>query len=158
HDSTAPCPGIHGPTPVRVTTAAGSYCVDATEVTIAQYDAFVTAMAGNVAGQPPACAFNVTYAPRYPVDVTGHPNQAAHFIDWCDAYMFCRWANKRLCGSPNGGSTPYGQFASAAADQWFGACSRDGTRALPYGDTYVAGTCHDGKNGPQDVAGLAGCV
>jgi hypothetical protein len=81
------CPGTAGPTPVRV----GTFCIDSTEVTNAQYAAFL-ATRPNAAGLPHACDNKTSFAPanNWRLDEQGsHPVLG---VDWCDAAAFCRWA------------------------------------------------------------------
>src|SRR5690348_1197407 len=49
------CPGDAGPRPVRVD---DGYCIDSTEVTKADYAAFLGAAGGGLPRQPPACSGN----------------------------------------------------------------------------------------------------
>jgi formylglycine-generating enzyme required for sulfatase activity len=48
-------------------------------------------------------------------------------VDWCDAFAYCAWAGKRLCGRIGSGETPYDDFKDAAVSEWFNACSAGGT-------------------------------
>jgi sulfatase modifying factor 1 len=134
----APCPTGSGPVMVR----AGNFCVDSTEVTTQQYQQFLNADAG--AGLlPPQCAWKggLDYGIKGPT--TCHEMDCpVGNVDWCDAYAYCAWAGKRLCGDPAGGATPYGSYADPAKDQWFAACSRDGTRVYPYGNVFDDRTCN----------------
>ncbi|MCA9642027.1 MAG: SUMF1/EgtB/PvdO family nonheme iron enzyme [Myxococcales bacterium] len=144
------CPtNLKGPAMSRMTLGGSDFfCVDTTEVTNAQYAEFVSF--GNLGGQPAECAFNNTYAPTLggpctvlDYDPASKPNYPVSCVDWCDAYMFCQWSGKRLCGSLGGGSVPAGDRAKAAVDQWYNVCSLNGTRAFPYGSTYQEGRCND---------------
>jgi sulfatase modifying factor 1 len=162
------CPvGLPGPALVQVPKTAGGYfCMDRTEVTNEQYAAFVNA--GAAAQQPPACSFNTSFLPttsgtdcptlRY--DPVGQPRYPVTCIDWCDAYAFCAWAQKRLCGDLAGGAVATANLADAAHDQWYVACSRGGTRAFPYGTSYQSGVCVDVSNptlAPLETASATGC-
>ena len=135
------------------------FCVDNTEVTKVQYQAFLDA---DPAVQTDAdCSFNTTYqAVSYVWTATTNPNQAAAGMDWCDARDYCAWAGKRLCGRIGGGSLGYDEHPSPAS-QWFMACSQGGTRKFSYGtasaDIAVSGRCHlddsDRDPGKQSVVG-----
>jgi formylglycine-generating enzyme required for sulfatase activity len=138
---------------VLVDAGALVFCIDATEVTNAAYDAFLAATDGGSpsaldAGAPDGCAGNVTFA-RFGAGVDP-PTFPAARIDWCDAYAFCRWAGKRLCGKTVQGD--------AATGEWFAACSKAGTRRFPYGDAYDASACNDNASVATKAVGSSpGC-
>jgi sulfatase modifying factor 1 len=143
-DAEPACPATgKGPLMVR----AGASCIDATEVTNRQYQAFLTAKAGDMAGQGTACAGkNTSYDPAagfppwpFPAERADHP---VVNIDWCDAAAFCGWAGKRLCGKIGGGGLNRNQAGDTRVSQWASACSRMGTRTFPYGATYQPGACN----------------
>lgn len=146
------CRGTQGPQPVNV----GGYCIDATEVRRLDYDAFLAAKAGDTSGQPADCSWNTTYEPLYGSD---GPNWPVLGIDWCDAFMYCRWAGKRLCGRIGGGTTPPAIVTNALGDEWHRACTNGGTRAFPYGDTYEDGRCNTAglESDAVDVASYPRC-
>ena len=152
------CPPVQGPVMVR----ASSYCIGSTEVTNAQYAQFLAAKGGNTSGQPEACAWNTTYVPP-----TGWPSSATdaqhpvRYVDWCDAFAYCAWSGARLCGRIGGGTNDPDNKDDASASQWFGACSFNGTRTYPYGNTYVPTACNtfDYEAGaPVPVGSASGCV
>lgn len=142
--ATAACPSGHGPVMVR----AGAYCIDATEVTRGQYEEFVLAKNGDSGGQPAACAGNTSFEPSesWPVP-PGSEKKPVDHVDWCDAYAFCQWAGKRLCGRIGGGPMEASdiEIHRADKDQWTGACTGGGAHAYPYGDAYEAGRCNVAK-------------
>ncbi len=160
------CPGTAGPIGIHVRDGIANFCIDATEVTHAQYEAFVqSAAARAVLLQLPS------FCP--PMPVFGAPPVAdpadfpARNISWCDAWAYCRYAGKRLCGRIGGGpSLTTTEQATAAHDEAYFACSRGGRQALPYGDTDIPGTCDDGfpdgganpDASPGPVASWSGCV
>jgi formylglycine-generating enzyme required for sulfatase activity len=136
---------------------AGSYCIDATEVTQAQYKAFLDAndkpaKVGCESGFDPAC----TYGPATdfaPATRGGYPISC---VDWCDAVAFCSWAGKRLCGDLAG--------VGPAADrndrsEWFGACSGFGQRAYPWGNEVDrdAGKCNLARDASVPVGSITTC-
>jgi hypothetical protein len=150
------CPvDLPGPALVPIPVPGGGRtCIDRTEVTSEQYAAFVEASPQPSDNDRPSfCEWNDTYAPagQWPVpdDRAEHP---VVDVDWCDAWAYCAWAGKRLCGRIAGGPTPYDapldddRMAYAAVSQWYDACSAGGTRELAYGDTFDTTSC----NGPRD--------
>jgi formylglycine-generating enzyme required for sulfatase activity len=118
-----------------------SFCIDSTEVTEAQYHAFLDT-APNPSQQPSLCAWNTTFIPP---DVTfSNPNHPIVRVDWCDALAFCTWAGKRLCGNvADGGPLAVADAVDPLKDEWMIACSRLGTRDYPYGLTYQDAACND---------------
>ncbi len=139
------CPGTAGP----VAIAVGTFCIDSTLVTNGQYAEFLAQDAG---AMPAACAFKTTHLPTtWPSPRADTP---ATWIDWCDAYAFCSWAGKRLCGAVAGGPST---FLADTSDQWYSACSHadDGAHAFPYGNAFVLGACNTPENDAGDVVPVA---
>jgi formylglycine-generating enzyme required for sulfatase activity len=131
--------------PTMVFLDAG-FCIDSTEVTNNQYLAFLVAAHGDTSGQIPACSWNTTYAPGTPWPApTGQESNPVANVDWCDAYAYCRWAGKRLCGAVGGGTVPTGQGSMAGKDQWYTACSHfaDSIHDYPTGNTYDIVNCNN---------------
>lgn len=155
-DGSERCPRGRGP---DMSLVPGGFCIDNTEVTKAQYDAFLgAAVPVDTSGR---CAYKTTHDLIAYVNVaTTDPGQAAAGMDWCDARDFCAWAGKRLCGRIGGGSLAYTEHAIAGA-QWYAACSRNAGLLHPYGsagdDAAKPGYCHldDANNatGRQSVVG-----
>jgi formylglycine-generating enzyme required for sulfatase activity len=145
--------------------SGGAYCIDQTEVTKGQYNKFLTANvpAGDQTGAcGPASAgaapANANFVPRGawpPATTPGLPSGGiafsmglpVHYVDWCDAAAYCKWANKQLCGKINGG--PVAPIASndAAQDAWYNACSAQGTRGWPYSTVFDNGKCNGRGDG-----------
>jgi len=132
------CPGTAGPVAVRIRGAFSNFCVDSTEVTVAQYSAFLAATGGDAGVQRPDCQWNDSLVPN----VAGDGDTAVGGVDWCDAYAYCAWAGKRLCGRATGGSLPGSERFDAVQNQLLLACSEEGKRKYPYGNDYVAGSCN----------------
>ena len=130
----------------------GRFCIDSTEVTRGQYQAFMDDV-GNDAGayRPPDCENDAGVQPEKgrPTDNLDFP---IDFIDWCDAKTFCSWAGKRLCGRIGGGANAWTAHDDEDMSQWYAACSADGARVFPYGNDYVADAC----NGMDYDPGLIG--
>jgi formylglycine-generating enzyme len=157
-DGSERCPSGRGP---AMSLVEQGFCVDNTEVTVAQYDEFLaSAQPVDTSGR---CTFNTSYEiVNYVRMATTNPAQAVAGIDWCDARDFCAWAGKRLCGRIGGGPLAYDEHASTQA-QWYSACSRGGAQRFVYGDTAQVGLCHldnfDNAAGNQaPVATYLDCV
>lgn len=153
------CPGTAGPTAVRV----GTYCIDTTEVTNAHYMQFLAVDAGAIPSPPAACAGHTSYVPSSATwpPVAGRDDDPVR-VDWCDAYVYCAWAGKRLCGAIGGGATPFASYADSSSSAWFAACSNAGALAYPYGATYDVAACngkdYPGGNALRAVGALATCA
>lgn len=137
------CPkGLKGPELVELKSPNGTrYCMDATEVTFAQYDEFLAAGVDPAKEPEPCVDWPFAYDdPTFPDCLSGLnklPDAPARCVDWCAARAYCRWAGKRLCGRIGGGSIN-GKNADATdpnVSQWFSACSAGGTRDFAYGST-----------------------
>ncbi len=140
------CQGTAGPASIRVGQGASSYCIDSTEVTLRHYQQFLAALdAGATATQPPECAFNVSFATT---DLRTDTFTPINGVDWCDAYAFCAWAGKRLCGKIGGGSLAPASVGDPSASQWLAACahaSDGGIEQYPYGNTLEPTACNTGE-------------
>ncbi len=149
------CPAGRGPAMVLV----DGFCIDATEVTSAQYNAFLLS-GPSLTGQPAECSWNTSYLPGNGwVFAAAQGTWPIANVNWCDALAFCKWAGKRLCGKLGGGSADFSQFAASDNEHYL-ACSDISTRVYPYGNAFDPTAC----NGPERDAGhvlpvgsLAGC-
>lgn len=120
------------------------YCIDATEVTNGDYTEFLLAMRYERLSQPASCQWNSTFDPLGTSDASladAPPREPVTGVDWCDAYVFCAWAGKHLCGKLRGGANAYGDYAKAQSSEWYGACSNGGTTKYPYGNTFEPSAC-----------------
>lgn len=158
------CPDRTGPSMVRV----GSYCIDSTEVTESQYAEFLAADAGFSGPRPSACRWKNDFTPgkfnlpscRW--NPGTYPHLPVTCVDWCDAYAYCRWAGKHLCGAISGGTIAWdsGADLDPQQDEWYGACSKGDGREYPYGATYDLGECNDNESGIGELAdagSMPGC-
>jgi formylglycine-generating enzyme required for sulfatase activity len=156
-EAQVPCAGTGGPPGVRV----GAYCIDATEVTNRQYAVFLTQRDAHTDKQPVVCAWNTDYQPSqdWPVAV-GRDNWPVGYVDWCDAYAFCQWAGKRMCGKIGGGANAFSDFDKASQSQWYRACSKGGALRYPYGQDLDSKACNvpgSGIDHAVNVKELPGC-
>jgi len=133
-----------------------SFCIDATEVIERDYGAFLTAKKGDTSGQHPACAANTSFQPE-PTLFPKVPTGPVRGVDWCDAHAYCAWAGKRLCGKIGGGTVPKLALDDPEVSQWYRACSKAGTRAFPYGNTYDPMACRTNQSGSVVAGSLAKC-
>jgi hypothetical protein len=135
-------PSKGGPALVRT----GSFCTDSTEVTNEQYAAFLADKKTDTSGQPAACKWNTSFVPStdgvvWPF-LKGRENFPVGNVDWCDAFMFCQWSGKRLCGKVGGGRLATVDAAAGLTGQWFNACTNGGRLTFPYGMTLQRSACN----------------
>jgi formylglycine-generating enzyme len=156
-DSTAgPCISNKGPKMVLVPSGGldgGAFCIDSTEVTSADYIAFLAATDGGSvdAGVPKAwpaglCAGGIlSFRPSLDSGAAQNP---AVGMTWCAAYAYCDWAGKRLCRA---------QTRDASVGEWFSACSNGGANAYAYGSTYDAAVCNTETATASATGSLPSC-
>jgi formylglycine-generating enzyme len=159
------CPSGRGPQMVDV----GGYCIDSTEVTQAQYAAFIDAMNGSVFTQRNGCSWKTSHLPAGSTltdcrwDPVANANLPVVCVDWCDADSFCRWAGKRLCGKIGGGAINDvgNDYRHPDKDQWYRACGRPEQVAYPYGPSGMGSACNGVEpagSGVIAVGSLSTCV
>jgi len=143
---TTPCPTGKGPKMVRVGTTANNFCIDSTEITVAQYREFTTAKGNDTSGQPAACAWNTDYT----AGLGGLDDIPIAGIDWCDAYAYCKWAGKRLCGrqvdDKFAGPVGAADLGNFNTHEWLVACTANGQLLYPYGGVQQPTACNTGEN------------
>jgi formylglycine-generating enzyme required for sulfatase activity len=125
----------------------GTYCIDAAEVTNTEYNVFLTA--GQVIQNlPPVCAYKANlpgYVPGMWPPAPAQLSLPVSYVDWCDAYAYCAYSKKHLCGKIGGGANndPGNvNYADTTKSEWFNACTAQGNNDFPYGDIYKHGSCH----------------
>ena len=156
----APCPETGAPAMIRL----AAFCIDATEVTVGEYQAFLAAAPPVPQPLPPECAWNTDYTPDGGL---GELSDKPVFVDWCDAWAYCKWAGKRLCGRIDTRALALTEVDKKSA-QWFFACSAGGTLKYPYGNSFdpnacpailhpsvAGGACQGGFPGIFDMSGNA---
>jgi formylglycine-generating enzyme required for sulfatase activity len=157
--------GTAGPPLIQAGNA--NVCIDSTEVTVAQYRQFLDAGA-LVDAAPSRCSWNASFAPQTDgsagctaekTDLATRGNYPISCVDWCDAWSFCAWAGKRLCGSTTGG--PLLSLTGPSdlpSSQWYIACATYKNNLYPTGTTYTTGECNtQGGDGAVPVASLPKC-
>lgn len=154
-DARSACVFTHGSQPVA--TGYG-FCIDPVEVTYSQFEEFLQAMgeefreSHGVSGA--ALQMDQRCGPQaWPTEGTvissDGPQGAALPTTYCQAKAYCEWAGKHLCGRIGGGTlTTYHSQSSGdpvndpTQSEWYLACSRDGGRKYPFGDTFDAQACN----------------
>ena len=136
-----PCKSLHGPSMVRVGTDTNNFCIDSTEVTVAQYREFTMAVP-DAAGQPVTCAWNSAYTAAF-----GGPDDVPIAgVDWCDARAYCAWSGKRLCGKHASGSfqgpVSVAELGDFNTNEWLLVCSNLGQLRYPYGGIQQPTACN----------------
>jgi formylglycine-generating enzyme len=139
---------VRGPTMISVV----DYFIDSTEVTVEQYEAFVTAKAGDTSGQIGNCGWNDSYEPS---DDPGSPTWPVSYVDWCDADAYCKWADKHLCGRMDREQITYEELTLANDSQWFRACGGPGGSPHPNGDPVC--NSNGGFDSVAPVGSFPGC-
>ncbi len=146
----ASCPSGRGPQMVLIDDGKGTrFCIDSTEVTNAQYAAFLST-SPKTSEQPAVCGGNASYDPsnRQSFDSIAMTDYPVTFVDWCDARAFCDWAGKRLCGRIGGGSLATDDDrADPQVSQFMYACTKGAPGPYPYGATYTPAICNAGGGG-----------
>jgi sulfatase modifying factor 1 len=146
--SDASCPSGQGPTMVQF----GKLCIDSTEVTNLQYTAFLVAVPdASTFQQPPECAWNTTFLPANGLPSSSKPSNPVANVNWCQAWAYCVWAGKELCGGPDGGGIAWSAFSDPGQSVWMNACTNGGKNLYPYGNTFIDGACNQD---PPDAAYL----
>ena len=162
------CPqGLAGPALVRLPAPDGSfYCMDERETTVAEYTTFMKEAQADPKTQPKECDWNDSFEPDtydpqldYPPSgcsitswdtLKANPSFAMGCVDFCDAFAYCKWAGKRLCGKVGGDGTKLlitdypttgSSIATTVSGEWYGACSQGGTTKYAYGDTRDPNKC-----------------
>lgn len=139
------CPGAGGAAVVSI----GDACVDETEVTRGDYEAWLVT-SPSTAGQSAPCSWNTSFDPDATCmaspdvcafDCDRHPQPC---VDWCDAVAFCASVGKRLCGA----YPPHSGYLTVPDPTDFGEACHAGTmQDFPYGSSFVAGACNDATFG-----------
>jgi hypothetical protein len=129
------CPSGRGPEMVRIPSPdGGTYCIDSTEVTNGQFFVFLSDRdAGpRASDQNPYCkgsSFDAGYCAfaGAAYDPYARGNYPIACANWCDAYSFCAWAGKHMCGAFGGG--PVGPLSPDGGwfhTEWGWSCTSGG--------------------------------
>ena len=133
----ATCKGTAGPDPINID---GKFCIDSSDVTNSQYADFLAHASPSTITQPARCAWNMTFVPDSWAGATGQEDLPVVAADFCDAWSYCNWAGKRLCGRVGHGA---GTLTDVLDGEFYYACHGGALHqyAYSYGDTYDATFC-----------------
>lgn len=149
------CPSGRGPNMVLLEGPTGSYCMDRTEVTKGHYKSFMAEVGTSPDKLAPQYADLKNFAQcakaNFEFGPSGYDEPGPVFewnekdpmrdVDVCDAYAYCRWAGKRLCGKMGGGVATEESGSSPETSEWMWACTNGGTSKFPTGSSYEPGVC-----------------
>jgi formylglycine-generating enzyme required for sulfatase activity len=147
-----------GECPTSSSVDAGGVMIDAVEVGIGAYAAFL-AVDFDTAVLPAGCEWKQGFLPE-DWDPSLDPAIPVTGIDWCDAMVYCTWAGQQLCGDVDGGPASWDDSKDFTGDAWLLACSNGGERMYPYGNEFDASACN-GEDAGNDAlvpgGSLASC-
>jgi hypothetical protein len=149
-DAAGLCRGTYGAAGVVID---GKYCIDSTEITVDDFQAFLTSAKGNFSPYLPDSGWCDTQN-VVPKTWGQQPNPfdggaslgstAAGNLNYCSAVAYCAWAGKRLCGAiGTGGVLDAAAMNNASASEWFNVCSHgdDKLHTWAYGVSFDASVC-----------------
>ena len=153
---------------VRAPIGLAAYCIDATEVTNEQYDAFTAKNSAKTTTFPAQCTWKASGS-FVPTPKVGAAKEPVRNVDWCDAWAYCNAQDKRLCGAIGSGTTknptPFDKWDDPNVGQWRHACSYGASPAWPYASSADPTKCNTsdrladaGVTGPVVVRTLPGCI
>jgi formylglycine-generating enzyme len=143
------CPGTGGPVMKRL---PEGYCIDTTEVSNAQYKAWLDTNPDPSAQDLENCGWNEAFMHDYPQLITLYPNHPMN-ADWCDAKAYCEAVGKRLCRGIDNVTVVFDAEPSIA-EEWYNACTG-------HGDSIWIGSCNVStrslRRSPMDVGTFPSC-
>jgi formylglycine-generating enzyme len=146
------------PMAIRTTSDGIGYCIETTEVTQTQYQAFLTEPPGPY-DQIADCVeteFDPPVESCFTPEET--PNAPVACVSWCQATAYCRWAGKRLCGFTSRPElSPAELVEDPKLNEWLSACTNRGKRKYAYGNDVDAVSCPLISQGSYNV-GQPDCV
>jgi formylglycine-generating enzyme len=152
-EESGPCGSARGPKMVLIESPKGNFCIDVTEVTVAQYNQFL--LANGEATETPAPCANAAPGPLVEND-PARQNEGVGGVSVCQAWSYCSWAGKRLCGRLGDG----GSVRNLQVDEmeWVYACKNGAQNTTyPYGETYDPARCNTESDASVPVGSLGEC-
>jgi formylglycine-generating enzyme required for sulfatase activity len=99
-----------------------SMCIDPTEVTIAEFRGFVTAVGPSVLDAGAPCSATTLRG----LGVAPNEKLPISEVTFCEARAFCLWKGKHLCGRFNGGTLASNETGTQNS-VWYNACTAGST-------------------------------
>lgn len=152
----SPCPADMA----HIVAPTAEFCIDRFEVPRSDYLVFLEAgfPSQMQSGDPSVCFWNTSYTPEADWPPTSDElDLPAVNVSWCDAYAYCSWAGKRLCGRIGGGPTDPDLLGEATESEWTYTCTNGGTTPFPYGSSYDELACNVMSQGLAPVGSFPGC-
>lgn len=146
-----------GTCPTATMVDGGGFQIDAKEVDNAQY-ALMLEIEFDAGVLPSGCDWKSSFEPDEWADDID-PSLSVVGVDWCDAAVFCTWADKQLCGAVAGGPIDF-DSGDDPENAWYHACSDAGANEYPYGANYDPALCNgedSGNGGLLPSGSLASC-
>ena len=136
-------------TPARPLVDAGGFGVDSTEVSNTDYDRFLSATLDPTfkTAPHPACDANTSFARADGCNGDARSDLPVTCVDWCDAWAYCAWEGKRLCGKIGANELTEGERTDPTRSQWFNACAGLSGQRFPYGTNARVDACVTKDNG-----------
>ncbi len=102
------------------------------------------------------CVGHTDPSPSAIDEIEADNNIPVHDVTECDAWLYCRWAGKRLCGAIGDGG-PIGS-SMPMQTEWVYACM-NGPMSIPfpYGDQYDPSACNTESDAAVPVGSKLGC-
>ena len=159
-DGEATGDGDGDPPPPEIPMVGEDFLIDIHEARVRDYIAFLADPEGPPS-LPSECAWKESFQPESWSDQLGEDlDYPVRRVDWCDAWAFCAWSGKHLCGLIGGEPSSLEQGSDAQQNEWFRACTDDSLQVpYLYGETYDPNACNgeDLDMGLLPVMSLASC-
>jgi sulfatase modifying factor 1 len=158
------CPEVAGMAMARISTARGSFCIDQTEVTTAQYQDFLDNRPENLDDLfvSVGCKGAGDVIPLGWPPGPGRDLFPVGGVNYCGAEAYCSFVGKTLCGDiASGGTLAQAAINNPTLDAWMRACGGSMRFTYPYGETYDESACNGAGNHGNialPVADLPGCI
>jgi hypothetical protein len=138
-----------------------SYCIDQSEADINDYMAWLNTIPDPGSQDPWCKSWNLSFAPTNDfIPNPPSPGTPIQGVNWCQAQAFCASQGKHLCGQMGGTALPLSAAAinDFTQDEWYNACSLQGTLTYPTGMAPGPALCNIGSSSPAPVSSFANCV